>query len=107
MINKREKEASGKINLDKTEVIHSFCQDTGMPQFMVDPSLQLNPEQVRLFFHQQLFGQERAVEGVIDTLITVKAALNQTGKPIASFLFVGPTGVGKTELAKVLARIHV
>lgn len=103
LINKRDEGSNRRIVLDKTEVIQSFCQDTGMPQFMVDPGQPLSPEQVRTFFHQQVFGQELAVESVIDTLITVKAALNQTGKPIASFLFVGPTGVGKTELAKVLA----
>lgn len=103
LINKREKVGNKKIEVDKTEVVQYFCQDTGMPQFMVDPSIPLKPEQVKLFFHQQVFGQETAVESVIDTLIMVKAALNQTGKPIASFLFVGPTGVGKTELAKVLA----
>lgn len=103
LINKREEKNNRRTALNKTEVVRSFCQDTGMPQFMVDPSLPLSPEQVRTFFHQQVFGQELAVESVIDTLIMVKAALNQTGKPIASFLFVGPTGVGKTELAKVLA----
>lgn len=103
LINKRETVSDKKIEVDKTEVVQSFCQDTGMPQFMIDPSIPLSPEQVRQFFHRQVFGQDLAVESVIDTLITVKAALNQTGKPIASFLFVGPTGVGKTELAKVLA----
>lgn len=103
LINKRDQGNTRRIVLDKSEVVQSFCQDTGMPQFMVDPGLPLSPEQVRTFFQQQVYGQDLAVESVIDTLITVKAALNQTGKPIASFLFVGPTGVGKTELAKVLA----
>lgn len=103
LLNKRENGMIGQIDLDKREVIRSFCQDTGMPSFMIDPAQPLELEQVRDFFHRQVFGQEAAVESVIDTLITVKAALNQTGKPIASFLLVGPTGVGKTELAKVLA----
>lgn len=103
VINKRSEVSSKRIELDKSEIIRSFCQDTGMPQFMVDPGMPLSPEELRSFFHQQVYGQELAVESVIDTLITVKAALNQTGRPIASFLFVGPTGVGKTELAKVLA----
>ena len=103
LINKREKVGDKNIEVDKTEVVQSFCQDTGMPQFMIDPAIPLRPEQVRQFFHLQVFGQDLATESVIDTLIMVKAALNQTGRPIASFLFVGPTGVGKTELAKVLA----
>lgn len=103
LLNKRDQQNNRSIALGKSEVVQNFCQDTGMPQFMVDPTLPLAPEEVRSFFRRQVFGQDLAVESVIDTMITVKAALNQTGKPIASFLFVGPTGVGKTELAKVLA----
>ena len=58
---------------------------------------------VKVRFNNNVFGQENAVEEVSNILGTVKTALTKTGKPIASFLFVGPTGVGKTELAKILA----
>lgn len=51
-----------------------------------------------------LFGQDKAVGEVSESVLMSKAGLNDDTKPIASLLFVGPTGVGKTELAKLLAR---
>ncbi len=52
---------------------------------------------------EQIFGQKEAVEQVVSAVKFSRAGLNEENKPVASFLFVGPTGVGKTELAKVLA----
>lgn len=52
---------------------------------------------------KQIFGQEDAVKQVSNAVKFSKAGLNEEGKPVASFLFVGATGVGKTELAKALA----
>lgn len=51
----------------------------------------------------RLIGQDRAVDLVTDLLATVKAMLTRPRRPIASLLFIGPTGVGKTEMAKALA----
>ena len=52
---------------------------------------------------QKIYGQDKAVEQVVEAIQMSKAGLVDENKPIASFLFVGPTGVGKTELCKVLA----
>lgn len=52
----------------------------------------------------QIFGQERAVDNVVEAVMMAKAGLVDDNKPLASLLFVGPTGVGKTEVARVLAR---
>ncbi len=54
--------------------------------------------------HEGLINQEEAVVGVSDALRRARAGLREEEKPIATFLFVGPTGVGKTELSKVLAK---
>jgi len=89
--------------IDRREIIQHFCEETGMPTFMVDPDILMEIHKVKANFNNNVFGQEQAVDNVVDVLAAVKAALTRTGKPIASFLFVGPTGVGKTELAKVLA----
>ena len=53
--------------------------------------------------HKRVIGQEEAVELVSDAVIRSKAGIKDPTKPIGSFLFLGPTGVGKTELAKTLA----
>ena len=52
----------------------------------------------------KIFGQEEAVRKIVDAIYMSRAGLLAENKPIASFLFVGPTGVGKTEVAKVLAK---
>lgn len=84
-------------------VLRQFCAESGLPIFMVDPTVPMDLSALRRSFNANVFGQERAVAAVVDMMAAVKTALTRTGKPIASFLFAGPTGVGKTELAKVLA----
>ena len=56
--------------------------------------------------HERLIGQDEAVTAVAEALREYRSGLARQGGPIASFLFVGPTGVGKTELAKILATIQ-
>ena len=53
--------------------------------------------------HNRIVGQNEAVSAVARAIRRARAGLNETGKPIGSFIFVGPTGVGKTDLAKALA----
>lgn len=56
--------------------------------------------------HERLVGQDEAVKAVADALREYRSGLARQGGPIAGFLFVGPTGVGKTELAKILAKVQ-
>lgn len=53
--------------------------------------------------HKRVVGQDEAVECVADAVIRARSGIKDPGKPIGSFIFLGPTGVGKTELAKTLA----
>ncbi len=64
-----------------------------------------NKQLATLYEHitAQLFGQDEAVKQVVEAVQMAKAGLNEPDKPLASLLFVGPTGVGKTELCKVLS----
>ncbi|MEM6317031.1 MAG: AAA family ATPase [Bacteroidota bacterium] len=95
---------SKKTLVGRSEVTQYFCEETGMPNFIIDPTVPMNPTAIKRQFNDNVFGQEKAVDSIVNLLASVKTALTKTGKPIASFLFVGPTGVGKTELAKVLAQ---
>ena len=63
----------------------------------------LNLEEI---IHQRLVDQEEAVREVAQALREYRSGLSRKGGPIAAFLFVGPTGVGKTELSKILAKIQ-
>ncbi len=104
LLNKTAQHKEQRLAIDRSEVIRHFCEEAGMPVFMVDPAVPMDVKQVKTQFYSHIFGQEQAVESVVNVLTSVKAALARAGKPIASFLFAGPTGVGKTELAKVLAQ---
>lgn len=89
--------------VSRSEVIQSFCEETGMPPFMIDPQIPMDLKKVEQHFKENVFGQDRAIESLTGLLASVKTALMRTGKPIASLLFIGPTGVGKTEMAKMLS----
>jgi ATP-dependent Clp protease ATP-binding subunit ClpB len=54
--------------------------------------------------HERVIGQDTAVAAVTDAIQRSRAGLSDPGRPIASFMFLGPTGVGKTELCKGLAQ---
>ena len=54
--------------------------------------------------HKRVIGQDEAVQKVSDAILRSRAGISDPGRPIGSFMFLGPTGVGKTELAKALAR---
>lgn len=96
------REHSGRI--EPPQVAQSFSRETGLPPFIIDDSLPLDLESCRSFFLSRVMGQEEAVDLVVDLLASVKANLNPPGRPIASLLFIGPTGVGKTEMARTLAQ---
>ena len=95
--------SEGKGSISRDAVLKRFCEEAGMPEFMVDPAKPLPLDSMERHFTTSVFGQEEATATVVDLLASVKAGLARGGKPIATLLFIGPTGVGKTELAKVLA----
>jgi ATP-dependent Clp protease ATP-binding subunit ClpC len=89
--------------LGRAEVTERFCAETGLPSFLVRDDQALDPEGVWTHFRGRLIGQEEAVKRMTDLVALMKAGLSDQRKPLGSFLFVGPTGVGKTEMAKALA----
>jgi ATP-dependent Clp protease ATP-binding subunit ClpA len=85
------------------DVLAAFARETGLPRAFLDPEQPLDLALTRTWFCQRVLDQEEAVDLLVDLLATVKADLTRPRKPIASLLFIGPTGVGKTEMAKALA----
>jgi ATP-dependent Clp protease ATP-binding subunit ClpA len=84
-------------------VLQAFQRETGLPKVLLDPAMPLDLVETGQWFGERVIGQEEAVDLIVDLLATTKAALARPRKPIASLLFIGPTGVGKTEMAKALA----
>jgi ATP-dependent Clp protease ATP-binding subunit ClpA len=89
--------------LGRNDAIASFTRATGLPAFILSDELAMRVGEVRAYFEERLLGQPDAVDAMVDLITVIKASLNDPNKPLGSFFFVGPTGVGKTELAKVLA----
>lgn len=85
------------------EIAEVLSKQTGIP---VAKMLEAEKEkllQMETFLHQRVIGQLEAVEVVADAIRRSRAGLSDPNRPIGSFLFLGPTGVGKTELCKTLA----
>lgn len=101
---KNEMRKSAKQTVDKTlinDVLARLCKID--PKSLHDDDSQ-NLESLSERISAQIYGQDKAVRQVSEAVQMGKAGLLEDGKPIASLLFVGPTGVGKTEVCKVLAQ---
>ncbi len=84
-----------------SEVLAKMCKVSSLVEDETDETLVLENLQPRML--SQIYGQDEAVQQVVQAVQMSKAGLLDEGKPLSSLLFVGPTGVGKTEIAKVLA----
>lgn len=85
-------------------VIAQFVRQTGLPELFLRDELPLLRDDVVATFRRQVIGQEQACQAAANLVTTFKAGLNDPGRPVGVLLFCGPTGVGKTELARAIAR---
>ena len=85
------------------EIARIISKWTGIPVAKLTESERSKTLHMDELLHKRVIGQEEGVEKVTEAIIRSKAGIKDPTKPIGSFLFLGPTGVGKTELAKALA----
>ena len=102
-----QKEENSMLVHDKVteeEIARIISRWTGIPVTKLNESERSKVLHLDAEIHKRLIGQEEAVEKVCEAILRSKAGIKDPTKPIGSFLFLGPTGVGKTELAKSLAQ---
>ena len=104
-----EKEQGGKSTLLRNKVTEEEIQQivskwTGIPVTRMSQGEKEKLLHLEDTLHESVVGQDEAVKKVAESILRSKAGIANPNRPIGSFLFLGPTGVGKTELAKTLAR---
>jgi ATP-dependent Clp protease ATP-binding subunit ClpC len=97
-----EGRAAGSIS--SGDCLATLSERTGLPASILDDRKDLDVEALRTRFQRRVVGQAEAVNCIVDRVALLKAGLNDPSRPLGVFLFVGPTGTGKTEIAKTLAK---
>jgi len=92
----------GKIDHD--EIIHEISQLTGISIEQLSQKQTSNLKTLEEKMKLQVFGQDKAINTITDKILVARAGLKNLNKPVGSFLFLGPTGCGKTETARQLAK---
>lgn len=95
---------SPKMEVDKTLIANVLAKMANVDSLSIQEGDEKLLETLEKRVKSKIFGQDEAVKRVVEAVQMAKAGLVDDEKPLASLLFVGPTGVGKTEVARVLAR---
>lgn len=90
--------------LGKKHIAEVIARQTGIPVEKILKSKQDSILNLESFLNKRVFGQEEALHEISETLIASYAGLSDESRPLGSFLFLGPTGVGKTETAKAVTQ---
>ncbi|WP_202840227.1 AAA family ATPase [Luteimonas saliphila] len=93
------------LPIDGNTLLLAVGQRSGLPMDVVDQRQRLSLDGLRDVFRRRVVGQDEAIECLVDRIAMLKAGLTDSRRPIGVFLFAGPTGTGKTELAKTLGEL--
>ena len=99
------KKPSDFMEVSQAQVEHTVALMAKVPKNSVAGDEKNRLRNLEKSLNQEVFGQEKAVETIANSIKAARSGLNEPEKPVANLLFVGPTGVGKTEIAKQLANI--
>lgn len=102
LVERAEREKAPSIGAK--EVIAQFTSQTGLPELFLQDDLVMNYDEALAAFQKQVLGQDAACHAAATLVTTFKAGLNDPNRPLGVLLFCGPTGVGKTEMARALSR---
>ena len=91
------------LRVDTSMVAEVFARQTGLPRAILEPGMGRAPVVIGELLEQRLYGQPQVIEVITSLLVTVEQGLSDPTRPLATLLLVGPSGVGKTETAKLLA----
>ena len=94
---------SNTIILKKDEIRNVVAKMTGIPMGNIQSDERQRLSSAEDILHKRVVGQNHAIKSILDAVFESRSGLNKKGQPIGSFFFLGPTGTGKTELAKSLA----
>ncbi len=92
-----------RMTITENEIIAAFVKKTGLPEIFLRDELKLDKDGLKTFFTSKIVGQDEAVEKLSSVIKVYKTGINNPNKPIATMVFAGPTGVGKTATAILLA----
>jgi ATP-dependent Clp protease ATP-binding subunit ClpC len=92
-----------KPEVARDDVLLLFIRQTGLPEMFLRDDWPLTSAEVLSDFRRRIIGQEEPTQEAANLVLTFKAGLNDPKRPIGVLLFCGPTGVGKTELARAIA----
>ena len=99
----REPGGAPRTSFGIDEIYETLGALTGLPQTLLDDRRQLALDGLRQYFEKRVLGQPEAVDRLVERVAMVKAGVTDPRRPLGVFLFVGPTGTGKTEIARTLA----
>jgi len=104
-VNRLASSDSEHLPVSKDDLLITLSQITNIPVDILDDRQELRLDDIRSTFRKRIVGQDEAIKCLVERIAMIKAGVTDPTRPFGVFLFAGPTGTGKTEIAKTLAEL--